>query len=220
MLVLHVAPHPDDELIGAPATLMALRDAGHQIVNLAWSLGRTGDAARRRAELEEACRRARYELVVAGADGPEAALAELLGARPFELIIGPSPQDRHPLHERVAAAVRAALEAGAGPSRWWRWSVWGELPSPTTVVPFADERLEEILHALAAHESQLARNDFRRLVTGRSMAAAVLGPELVFGFGAPGLAAPYAELTSELVLAGGEWRPGATRVLDPADPFS
>jgi LmbE family N-acetylglucosaminyl deacetylase len=29
MLVLHLAPHPDDELIGAPATLMALRDAGH-----------------------------------------------------------------------------------------------------------------------------------------------------------------------------------------------
>jgi LmbE family N-acetylglucosaminyl deacetylase len=221
MLILHAAPHPDDELIGAPATLLALRDAGHDVVNLAWTLGSDeGAAARRRAELEEACRRARFELVVPGADGPEAALSELLATRPFELVVGPSPAERHPRHELVAAAVRAALEGGAGPARWWRWGLWGELPEPTTIVAFGDERLEEILHALSAHESQLARNDYRRLVTGRAMTAAVLGPELVFGFGAQGLGAPYAELTSELVREDGKWRPGAPRVLDPADPFA
>ena len=33
--LLHLSPHPDDELAGMPATLMALRDAGWRIVNLA-----------------------------------------------------------------------------------------------------------------------------------------------------------------------------------------
>jgi len=31
--VLHLAPHPDDEALGAPATLLALRDAGHRVIN-------------------------------------------------------------------------------------------------------------------------------------------------------------------------------------------
>ena len=62
--VLHLAPHPDDELIGAPATLMALRDADYRIVNVACSLGRREQRSRREAELREACRRAGFELII------------------------------------------------------------------------------------------------------------------------------------------------------------
>src|SRR3954447_8367304 len=62
--VLHLAPHPDDESIGAAATLISLREHGHAVVNLACSLGRPGQRSRRRAELEDACRRAGFELVV------------------------------------------------------------------------------------------------------------------------------------------------------------
>ena len=51
MRVLHISPHPDDELVGAPATLMALRDAGHEVTNLALSLGRPEDHDRRRAAI-------------------------------------------------------------------------------------------------------------------------------------------------------------------------
>ena len=46
-----------------PATLMALRDAGWRIVNLACGLGRPAQHQRRRAEVEEACRRAGFELL-------------------------------------------------------------------------------------------------------------------------------------------------------------
>ena len=214
MLVLHAAPHPDDELIGAPATLMALRDAGHEIVNVACSLGRPADAATRRAELEDACRRAGFELVVL-----EEPIAALLERRSADLVIGPSPHDRHPAHETVGRELVAAIEAGAGPDRLWLWGLWGALPFPTTVVEFDELRLEQIQHALEAHESQLARNDYRRLVAGRGMASTVLGGELVFGFGEPGLAGPYAELTTEAVRADGGWRLGAPRVLDSRDPF-
>ena len=91
--------------------------------------------------------------------------------------------------------------------------------APTTVVGFGEARLAEIRQALEAHASQLERNDFRRLALGRALTHAVLAPELLFGFGAPGLDAPYAELTTELVRDGDGWVLGRPRMLDPADPF-
>lgn len=218
MRVLHVSPHPDDELIGAPATLMALRDAGHAIVNLACSLGRPEDAERRRGELEEACRRAGFEQLVA-AGPPAAEIGALLDGRDFELVVGPSPHDRHPGHELVGRAVRDALEARPHPSRWWMWGIWAELPFPTTVVRYGEARASEIAAALEAHGGELRRNDYRVLVAGRAAAATVLAAELVFGFGAGRLDGPFAEVTSEVVRRDGAWRLGAARVLDPHAPF-
>ena len=207
MLVLHASPHPDDEVLGAPATLMMLRDSGHEILNVACSLG---DEPERGAEVEEACRRARFELMVA----PETDLPRIWEERRPDLVVGPSPHDRHPDHERVG---RALLETGA--ERIWLWGLWGELRFPTTIVEYDEQRVEEIIHALEAHQSQLRRNDYRRLVTGRGSAETVLAAERVFGFGKPGLAGPYAEATTEIVRDGSGWRLGAPRHLDPTAPF-
>ena len=55
---LHLAPHPDDEILGCGATLRALIAAGHDVVNLAASLGRRSERDERRQELETACERA------------------------------------------------------------------------------------------------------------------------------------------------------------------
>jgi LmbE family N-acetylglucosaminyl deacetylase len=205
MLVLHASPHPDDELLGAPATLMALRDAGHQVLNVACSA-----PGERRAEAVEACRRAGFELLIE----PETKLPRIWEERRPELVVGPSPHDRHPDHERVG---RALLETGA--QRIWLWGLWGELRFPTTIIEYDEARAEEIIQALEAHESQLRRNDYRRLVTGRGSAQTVLAAERVFGFGKPGLAGPYAETTTEVVRDGSVWRFGSARRLDVADPF-
>jgi LmbE family N-acetylglucosaminyl deacetylase len=206
MLVLHASPHPDDELLGAPATLMALRDAGHEIVNVACSVR----SAERRSELEEACARAGFGLVVA----PETELGRLREQLSPGLLVGPSPHDRHPAHESVG---RALLEAGA--ERVWLWGLWGELRYPTTVVECDGVRLAQIVQALEAHESQLRRNDYRRLVAGRGWAQTVLAAERVFGFGSDGLAGPYAETTMEVVRNASGWRLGAPRRLDLDDLF-
>jgi LmbE family N-acetylglucosaminyl deacetylase len=212
MLVLHASPHPDDELLGAPATLMALRDAGHEILNVACSVG----APERRPELEEACARAGFALVVLDEELPVAeALRAVCEERSPALVVGPSPHDRHPRHEQVGQAL-----VDLAPERLWLWALWGELPFPTTVVEYGEERLAEIQRALEAHESQLRRNDFRRLVTGRGRAATVLLAELAFGFGSPGLDGPYAEATTEVVRSGAGWRLGAARQLDPEAPFA
>jgi len=233
--VLHVSPHPDDELLGAPATLMALRDAGLRVVNLACGLGGVEQRARREAELREACRRAGFELVVpdrapiAGSRARDRAsvsaqLIELVGAQLArdepEIVVSPSPHDRHPSHELVARAVREVLrDCGRRALRWWLWGLWGPLQLPTLGVAFDEVRLEQILSALGAYGGELERNDYRRLVRGRAEMNASLAPELLFGFGASGTPG-YAELLTELVPRDGRWLLGTPRWLDPAGPLA
>lgn len=214
---LHLAPHPDDELIGAPATLMALRDRGWRIVNLAFGLGRRrAEHRRREVELREACARAGFELLLGREVG--AAIDEVQPA----VVVSPSPRDRHPAHEVVAAAAREALEAGrGGVPRWWMWGIWGPLERPTLGTGFGEERLEEILTALAAHRGELERNDYRRLVRGRAEANSCLAPELLHGFGSAARPPqPYAELLTELVGSRRGWLLGSARWLDPDDPLA
>jgi LmbE family N-acetylglucosaminyl deacetylase len=231
-VVLHVAPHADDELIGAPATLMALREAGWRVVNLAASLGPPHQRERRRRELAEACARAGFgcEVVAEPLDDPlgagdAAAAGHRLGAAVEEalrrhaprVVVAPSPHDRHRGHEIVGRSVLetcAAVEPPARPERLWLWGLWADLPFPSLAVGFDQQRLDEILDALAAHAGELARNDYRRLVRGRAEMNASLGPERVFGFGHSGAAAAYVELVTELGLRHGHWHLGAPRWLD------
>jgi len=233
MRILAVSPHPDDELIGAPATLMALRDAGWGVSNYAVSLGRPDDQTRRRAELEEACRRARFDLILPEESLPissdddlrlaEEDLVERLGhyVNSCDIILSPSPHDRHHGHEVVARAVRRAIEEADNAPRWWMWGLWGDLPLPNIICNFSQERLEEINHALAAHQGEVQRNDYRHLVEGRARANAVLGQERVFGFGTKQLRTyEYAEVVCEAVRRNGLWLLGASRGLDIAEPIA
>jgi LmbE family N-acetylglucosaminyl deacetylase len=233
--VLHFSPHPDDELLGAPATLMAMRDAGHRVITVACGLGRRQQAERRVEELRNATDLAGFELVIprrpvamSSEDDQTAAQAQLLdlvrseiGRHGPTIVVSPSPHDRHPGHELVGRAVREALDERAGTaSCWWMWGLWAPLPLPTLGTAFDERRLEEILAALSAHEGELARNNYRRLLHGRAEMNAILAPEMLFGFGAQALEdAAYAELLTEVSL-GGRWLLGEARWLDPARPVA
>lgn len=233
-VALHLSPHPDDELIGAPATLMALRDAGYRVVNLACSLGRAEQRERREAELREACRLAGFELrlplhpvAISAGDDLAAAQAELqalaseaIAELTPDVVLSPGLHDRHRGHEVVARAVRDALRERPGETPlWWMWGLWGGLALPTLATAFDADRLEEIFAALAAHEGELERRDYRRLVRARAEASALLAPELLFGFGTSAASVvPYAELLTEVVRDDGLWYLGPARWLDPAEP--
>lgn len=222
---LHLAPHPDDELIGAPATLLFLRDAGFRIVNLACSLGRLVDRERRRSELTEACRRIGFNLEIVEPPAEISSGDELSASEAYltqvarehverlrpSIVLSPSPHDGARGHELVGRVARNVLRGGK--SRWWMWGVWAELPLPTIVTLFSEERLDEILSALAAHTGELGRNDYRVLVRSRAEANSILAAERVFGFGAEGLNAPLAEVVTEAIPVGDQFMLGAPRVL-------
>ena len=101
------------------------------------------------------------------------------------------------------------------------WGFWGQLPQPTLATAFDATRLDEVLAALAAHEGELRRNDYRRLVTARAELNASLGPELVFGFGSE---VPrdvrYVELLTEVARVGDRWLLGRSRWLEASAPLS
>ena len=218
-VALHLAPHPDDELLGCGGTLLRLLDAGWTVVNLGCSLGRPGQHERREAELRDACRRAGLELrlpaaPIAMSTGDDlaaaqealvseiaAAIAELHPA----LVLGPSPHDGHPGHEVVGRATYAALQVGAVRPRWWIWTLWGHAPTPSLFVPLDDRVMQRTADALAAHRGELARTEYGRLLRARSEVAAVAGAEQVFGWGAAGERTAYAEVLTELLTERGGW---------------
>jgi LmbE family N-acetylglucosaminyl deacetylase len=219
LTVLHLSPHPDDEVLGAGATLLGLRDAGHRIINLACSLGRPEQHERRRAEVTEACRRAGFELVIhdpplgLSADDDPFAARKLLGAtverliaeERVDLLVSPDRDDAHHAHKTVAAVARTAGVT------WWTWGLWRDLARPTIFSPFGDRRLAELQLVLGAHRGEVARNDYYDLLRARAISARVLGAERVFGFGSERRdQEPYAEL-----LADG----GPPRVLDLQHPL-
>lgn len=205
--VLLLSPHPDDELLGCPAHLFALRDAGWRIVNVALTLGaKAEERPRRHRELEAACEQARFELVLA----PDGLLDDAAAAAPFvaqlaertgtRVLAAPSPHDDHPRHEAAGRLALACLREGAAP-RLWLWGLWADVALPTSLCVYDAERLSDIEQALVCHGGELERNDYLRLLRARGHAGAVLLPERVFRYGAPGLAPDeYAEAVCELGL--------------------
>jgi LmbE family N-acetylglucosaminyl deacetylase len=199
-IAVHFSPHPDDEVLGAPGGLFALRDAGWRIVNVACSLGRVNQRERRLSELREACKRAHFDLRVDETE-PAQVLAEL---QP-DLVVAPGPHDPHPFHEEVSRSVLTAVAAAGDPTTVWLWGLWGELALPSLAIELTASRLDEIEHALEAHAGELARTDFRRLLRARADVSGVVGAERLYGFGAPALPFARAELLSELALVAGRW---------------
>lgn len=232
--VLHLSPHPDDEALGAPATLLGLRAAGWHVVNALASLGHEEDHVRRTAEAQEAARRSGFELVlprtlvpISSDADPDRSGAELAGVvgdlikRYYPaLVVAPATTDAHHGHRLVGLGVERALLVAGRPITWWAWSIWSELPDPTLYVPFDGRRLDEALHVLAAYAGELDRNPYDRLVRGRSEANVVLGSERLFGFGAPVASAlPFAELLTEFTPDQGRLVRAAPRLVDLDEPF-
>lgn len=205
---LHVSPHPDDEILGCGATLLALGASGWRVVNLTCSLGRPADRARRRGELADALSVLGIEGIVAdppvamsGGDdlgGTEARVADLVavtaGRLGADLILSPHPEDAHHGH----AVVGRAVASGTAGRRWWAWGLWRDLPAPTRYVPYGEEVLDRLGLALRCHTGEVTRNGYEDLLRSRARLQAVIGSERVGGFGSgPVAPEPYADLIEE-----------------------
>jgi len=227
--IVHVAPHPDDEAVGCPGSLLHFLDRGWQVVSVIASLGFPAQYERRRTEAEAASVRAGFVPVFLDpplqisvgddlAQASERVASELPGIVErygASVVVSPSPHDVHHGHETVGRGVQKAMMTLPSTVRWWMWGVWGDLPAPNVFYAFGQPVMDRALHILEAYAGELERNDFRRLLTGRAMANAVLGSERVFGFGAPAASTlPYAEVLTEVRHLDGRWMACQGRQLD------
>jgi LmbE family N-acetylglucosaminyl deacetylase len=227
--IVHVAPHPDDEALGCPGALLHLVDRGWNVVSVLVSLGFPDQWERRRAEFEEASRRARFVPVIL--DPPCALslsddlaratervameLPRILDEHGAAVVVSPSPHDVHHGHETVARGVQRALATLPSSIRWWMWGIWGDLPAPNMFFPFGQPALARMVHILEAYAGEIERNDYRRLLSGRATTNAVLGSERVFGFGAAAASPrPFAEVLTEVRRIDGKWMASIAHELD------
>lgn len=227
--VIHVSPHPDDESIAAPCTLLALRDAGWRVINFAASLGRPEVHERREAELRAALDVAGFELHTSRAAisrGDD--LGSSRKALSFELItlirdtgavlvVGPHARDGHHGHQTVARAIRQAVWDAPRPVTWWMWSIWADLPRPTLVAECAEKHLDLGREMLDCYPGETGRNDYRRMQESLWTLNAVRGVEKAFGFGSAPDARlrgiTHAELFTEVRAVRRRWQVAAPRVL-------
>ncbi len=173
-----VAPHPDDETIGAHALIARVRRRGLAVRVLIVSDGagshRNSPTWPRTRLVRERRRETRRELhrigVTAGAIGfldlPDGdvsahggtirrAIARALSMLPAPVLaLAPSPRDDHPDHRAVAAAARPR-----GGVRWRAYPVWPtgqRLPATRRVPLTAQERLAK-RHAIRRYRTQTGR---------------------------------------------------------------
>jgi LmbE family N-acetylglucosaminyl deacetylase len=229
--VIHVSPHPDDEAVGCPALILALCTQGLAVTNIVTSLGQPPDHQRRRREAYEAgafggfevrvldsaleLRGSEFELEVS--DAVLRAVAASDAAK--TIVVSPSPHDKHPRHEAVGRAVARAVKQLSDRAVWLMYGVWGPIALPTAYFPYDDSAQDAAERLLSMYSGEIERNDFRRLVRGRAMAAPILAAEQIFGFGTQNeITEPYAELYTEVGYRE-RWLAGAPRLIDPLNPL-
>ena len=227
--VLHVAPHPDDEVVGCPGALLHLLDRGWTVVSVLSSLGFAEQWDRRRGEAKEASTRANFTPVFLDpplnldldADLEHAThrvakeIPPLVKEYDASIVVSPSPHDNHHGHETIGRGVQRAMAVLPPDTRWWMWGVWGDLPVPNVYYGYDQRVLDRALYILEAYAGELVRNDYRTYVTGRAVANAVMGSERVFGYGSGRASSlPYAEVLTEVRLLDGKFMASEPHMLD------
>jgi LmbE family N-acetylglucosaminyl deacetylase len=230
---LSIAPHPDDEVLGAGPLSLLLQGAGHDVHVYAASLGRPGQHERRTAEASAAAAVGGWTLhlpqhpaQISSGDNLATAhddLVQAIGALSDELrpdvLIGPGVHDAHHGHEVVGRAIRDAGSPRAG-LRWWSWQMWGHLPAVNLVATYDQDVLDAASAALSAYSGENTRNSYQDMLHGAARLNAALAPERAFGFGSSRTwTDPYAAMYCELVSTGDGWILPGARVLDPAAPL-
>lgn len=195
--VLAIGAHPDDAELACGGTLALLARSGRRVGLLhltAGEAGSRGTAQQRRREAESAAA-ALGAVALAfldcgdgglrrGSAEEDALIAELRRLRP-ELVLGPTPADRHPDHGRAHRLVTDACfyaglaRRGAGaphrPAAVFSY-MQHDLFAPSFIVDVSEVWAQKE-HALDSYESQLHQP--RRVDTGADPAAPAAAPTKV-----------------------------------------
>jgi LmbE family N-acetylglucosaminyl deacetylase len=179
---LVVAPHPDDETVGAGATLAlgVARGVAVRVLVLTDGQAQGEPELRRREALAAAAVLGVSQVGFAAlADRNLAAqvrrvvelLQRELAAFPADLVFLPSPVELHPDHRATAWAGQRALRqllrwgVRSGPPRWVAFYEVGSALWPNLLVA-GDAAWEQKRRALACYASQLAVRGYDRVMEG------------------------------------------------------
>lgn len=186
--VLVLAPHPDDEVIGAGGTLLALARAGARVVCVQATDGSAGAALARSPEAERRGARLREAEAVGRACGfsdlqlwrvdngdfhatPELVdrMTALLEKERPSLVLVPFVTEAHDDHLTLAAILaralaRAPLAAGA---RVFGYEVWSLVPA--NVVHDVTAAMEEVEALLFTYDLAMCIDDFVHFCADRAL---------------------------------------------------
>jgi LmbE family N-acetylglucosaminyl deacetylase len=178
---LFLAPHPDDETLGAGATLAQGVERGVR-VRLIVVTG--GEAQGRPSHRREEATRAAAILGIPEVQFWDFADRQLAFSRSLEpalrqawqefspdLVFLPSPVELHPDHRALAWAAQKALRFGSWFGLRWvapRWVAFYEVGSPLwpNLLVAADEAWERKQQAMACYASQLAFRPYGEVMDG------------------------------------------------------
>jgi len=196
---LFILPHPDDEVLGCGAAILAHAQRGDRISLLTVFDGALGNTvgqrdeeliARREAELASSLEvlAPRSELARWSWNLPEGhvpserdflwaeqRLVRLMVQEPINVVYTPWSGDAHPDHRVVAELARRALASmGHGAPTLRTFEVWSSMPSGTAM-PIDSEAWGILRDALACHKSQWDEGRLLERFSARSMARAPEG---------------------------------------------
>ncbi len=206
-----IAPHPDDETLGAGGLITGACTAGRRVTVVSCTdgeaaYGGNGSAAaalgrRRRAELADALARLAGQSgvapVVIHGELPDGALAErrdeLTGliraiAADVDLVVGPWPGDGHPDHAAVGAACRVVADVLGLPLLeypvWmWHWGTEATIAGLDLVaLPLTPAQRDAKRGAVTTHASQVTSQIDGPHGTSSTARAPILSAEVLAHF--------------------------------------
>jgi N-acetylglucosamine malate deacetylase 1 len=189
--VLVIAPHPDDDVLGAGGTMAVYSEARKAVFSLYVTDGRGSPGRDEIISDEEFVLRRRRESVLAlekigaagafflghrsedlageggrGAEGEVRDIARFL--QPEEIFL-PAPYERHRTHQRCTKISVAALRSAAPCALLRGYSLWGCFSGGKKRV-FSDisSAIRKKVDAVIAHESQIAYKSYHQGILGKN----------------------------------------------------
>jgi LmbE family N-acetylglucosaminyl deacetylase len=198
VIVLVVAPHPDDEAIGCGGTVLRHVASGDTVHAVFLSSGELGlphlDVEEARGVREGEARAAAAVLGLEDVRflrGPDwtlgddveaaaASVAEVFAELRPDLVYVPHAAEWHPDHKAAHAIVHAAADRdGVDRSALLTYEVWTPLPE-WDVVEDISETFERKLDAIRCYASQLSAFDYLRSATGLAQYRGALAGRCAF----------------------------------------
>ena len=192
--------HPDDETLSGGPLSVRLRNMGSRVVDIPVTLGRPEQYARRRVELENACKHLGIDLLYPTQNGlrdqiksdrPDDwnfavnSVREILEELKPKVIITHHDDDGHHDHiktnQLAVAAMRQIpdLDCVFVESQYWK-----DMAKPNLQLEISDADLATLLEALSCHREELVRNRYDKFWLPYAHNNARYG-EVVTGWGTP-----------------------------------